>query len=115
MADLNQIQTSITSGATTLSNLLNLAPGPSAIAGFIAEGVFKAIKLGVAIHNAAKQASANLQAKIQAQSVLRSAIVVDLGLLEFQSFYGNTSNFVAFPAFEQFTPEILEFNQTGGN
>jgi len=115
MADLNQIQTSITGGATTLTNLLNLAPGPTAVAGFIAEGVFKAIKLGVAIHRAAQQASADLKVKIQAQSILRFPIVVDLTLLEFQSFYGNTSNFIAFPAFEQFTQEISEFNRTGGN
>lgn len=115
MADLNQIQTSITGGATTLTNLLNLAPGPTAIAGFIADGVFKAIKLGVAIRSASAKASADLKAKIQAQSILRSPIVVDLSLLQFQSFYGIKSNFIAFPAFDQFTPEILEFNRTGGN
>jgi hypothetical protein len=112
---LSQIQTSITSGATTLTNLLNLAPGPTAVAGFIADGVFKAIKLGIAIRKAAQRANADLKTKIQAQSILRTPIVVNLSLLELQSFYGNTANFVAFPAFAQFEREILEFRNTGGN
>jgi hypothetical protein len=113
---LTRIENTIKSGTTTLTNLLNLAPGPTAIAGFIAEGVFKAIRLGIAIRQAQRAASAALEQKIRAQSILRQPVVVDLSELSFRSFYRNPINRLVFPAFEQhFSKELDEFDQTGGN
>lgn len=106
---------SITGGVRSLTKLLNLAPGPTAVAGFVADGIFKAIKLGVAIRAQQKAANAALDAKIRAQSVLRTPIVVDLTPLELRTFYMNPVNLIAFPGFREFAAELGEFQETGGN
>ncbi len=112
---LDTAASAITKGVGAITSLLNLAPGPTAVAGFVAEGIFKAIKLGVAIRAAQRAASARLDATIRAMDVLRTPIVVDLTNLELQSFYLNDANLDAFPGFSEFAPELQEFKNTGGN
>ena len=84
--------------------------------GFVAEGIFKAVRLGIAIKKAQEQANAELDAKIRAQSILRTPIVVDLSELDVRSFYEGGKHTNPFAVIgEQFDEEIKEFFDTGGN
>ena len=112
---LAQAQTTITKGVSTITSLLNLAPGPTAVAGFVAEGIFKAIQLGVSIHKAQQAANASLDLKVRCMDLVRLPVSVNLDQLELQSFYENQMNLAAFPAFKQFSSELKEYSDTGGN
>lgn len=113
---LGQIESTITSAGKTLTDVFNIAPGPTAVAGFLAEGVFKAIRLGIAIKKAQDQTNAQLEASIRAQSILRTPIPVDLSEMDVRSFYKGRKHVNPFAVIgQQFKQEVDEFLQTGGN
>jgi hypothetical protein len=111
---LTQFQNTAVASATKIANLINPAAGPTAVLGFVAEGVFKGIRLGMAIHAKAKELNAKLDSTIRARSFVRTPIVVDLSELDFRNFYENPVNLAAFPVLSEMSTEIAEFNNTGG-
>lgn len=112
---LSQVESTIKGGVNNLTALLNVPASPTAAIGFVAEGIFKAIRLGRDIKAAQDKANAALEDKIRAQSILRTPIVVDLSPLELRTFYKDPITRMAFPALKQFQKELDEFDQSGGN
>ena len=111
---LSQFESTVTGSATKIADLVNLAAGPTAVMGFLAEGVFKGIRLGMAIRAKAKEINAQLDSTIRARSIVRTPIVVDLSEVDFRNFFENAANRAAFPVLNEMGPEIAEFNNTGG-
>ena len=111
---LTKFQTTITSSATRLANLTNLAAGPTAVVGFLAEGVFKGIRLGLQIRAKAREVSAKLDNTIRARSFVRNPIEVNLTELSFRNFFENSANLAAFPVLQEMAPELEEFKATEG-
>ncbi len=111
---LAQFESTVTSSATKIASLANLAAGPTAVVGFLAEGVFKGIRLGMAINAKAKEINAKLDSTIRARSFIRTPIVLDLGEVDFRNFYENKANIAAFPVLSEMAREIAEFDNTGG-
>lgn len=103
---LSLVENTVSQGAGALSNLLNVGIGPAAITGFIAEGIFKGIRLGRAIKRARRQRNETLDTRVRARGVLRTPIVLDLSDLDFLSFYIDPVTLLAFPALEQFKNDI---------
>jgi hypothetical protein len=116
MADdaLTQFENTITGSATKIASLANLAAGPTAVLGFLAEGVFKGIRLGIAIRAKAREINAELDNTIRARSLVRTPIVVDLDEVNFRNFYENRANIAAFPVLREMAAEISEFELSGG-
>ncbi len=98
---LAQFESTVTSSATKIASLANLAAGPTAVVGFLAEGVFKGIRLGMAINAKAKEINAKLDSTIRARSFIRTPIVLDLGEVDFRNFYENKANIAAFPVLSE--------------
>ena len=111
---LTQFENTVTGSATKIANLVNLAPGPTAVLGFLAEGVFKGIRLGMAIRSKAREINAKFDRTIRARSFIRTPIVVDLGEVDFRNFYENKANIAAFPVLSEMAAEIAEFEDSGG-
>ena len=111
---LTQFENIVTGSATKIANLVNLAPGPTAVLGFLAEGVFKGIRLGMAIRSKAREINAKFDRTIRARSFIRTPIVVDLGEVDFRNFYENKANIAAFPVLSEMAAEIAEFEDSGG-
>jgi len=113
---LAQAEKTIKGAATVLTNLFNVAAGPTALVGFLAEGVFKGIRLGISIHGAQQQANAALNARIRARSILRMPIVVNLGDVLVRQFYSSGQHRTIFPEIGQaFKREVTEFFSTDEN
>jgi len=111
---LTQFESTVTGSATRIANLANLGAAPTAVLGFLAEGVFKGIRLGLAIRSKATEINAKLDSTIRARSFVRVPIVVDLGEVDFSNFYENKANIAAFPVLNEMSIEIAEFDSTGG-
>jgi hypothetical protein len=112
---LAQFENTVTGSATKIASLVNLAAGPTAVVGFLAEGIFKGIRLGMAIRSRAREINAKLDSTIRARSFVRTPIVVDLGEVDFRNFYDNKAvNIAAFPVLAEMGTEIAEFENTGG-
>ncbi|MDW8356286.1 MAG: hypothetical protein RMK57_17460, partial [Bryobacterales bacterium] len=94
---LGQFDATLRGAASKLTNLFNLAPGPTAVLGFLAEGVFKGIRLGIEIRRKQNELNAALDQRIRARSFIRTPIVVNLTETDFRNFYDNKANLAAFP------------------
>lgn len=111
---LTQFDGTLRGAASKLTGLFNLAPGPTAVLGFLAEGVFKGIRLGIEIRRKQMELNAALDQRIRARSFVRVPIAINLAETEFRNFYSNKANLAAFPVLKELGEEIAEFDRTGG-
>jgi hypothetical protein len=111
---LAQLEGTLRGAASKLGGLFNLAPGPTAVLGFLAEGVFKGVRLGLEIRRRQNELNAALDQRIRARSFVRTPIVVNLAETDFRNFYDNKANVAAFPVLAELAEEIAEYDRTGG-
>lgn len=111
---LAQLEGTLRGAASRLGGLFNLGAGPTAVLGFLAEGVFKGVRLGLEIRRRQAELNAALDQRIRARSLVRTPIAIDLAETEFRNFYDNKANLAAFPVLAELAEEIAEYDRTGG-
>ncbi len=111
---LAQLEGTLRGAASRLGGLFNLGAGPTAVLGFLAEGVFKGVRLGLEIRRRQAELNAALDQRIRARSLVRTPIAIDLAETEFRNFFDNKANLAAFPVLAELAEEIAEYDRTGG-
>lgn len=111
---LGQLEGTLRGAASKLGALFHLGAGPSTVLGFLAEGVFKGVRLGLEIRRRQNELNAALDQRIRARSFVRTPIAVNLAETDFRNFYDNKANLAAFPLLAELAEEIGEYDRTGG-
>ncbi|HXG35034.1 MAG TPA: hypothetical protein VNJ11_16835 [Bryobacteraceae bacterium] len=111
---LAQLEGTLRGAASRLGGLFNLGAGPTAVLGFLAEGVFKGVRLGLEIRRRQAELNAALDQRIRARSLVRTPIAINLAETEFRNFYDNKANVAAFAVLAELAEEIAEYDRTGG-